>query len=111
MPMTFPNAKWGSKSAYQSARADTIRRMIFAIIGQECEECGERHGLEVNHVYKRTWKPKKLSKYRRALRYWRELKAGVPLTPLCRSCNTQYRPLEWPQGQAAVTAAKTQEPF
>ena len=101
--MTAPT----TPSAYRMRLADQVRDRIFAIIGQECEECGERVGLEVNHVYRRDWTPRKVNRYRRALRYWRELQAGVALTPLCRSCNSTYRPLPHPgvgQGQGSVEA-------
>lgn len=83
-------------SAYRMALADKVRARIFDVIGWECEVCGERHGIEVNHVYQRDWTPRKINKYRRALRYWRELQAGVPLTPLCKTCNGTYRPRPWP---------------
>lgn len=87
----------GGESAYQSARADAIRAIIFEVIGQKCATCGATSPLEVNHVFKRDWNPKRLSKYRRNLRYLRELRAGVPLTCLCAACNKEYRPKPWPE--------------
>lgn len=99
-----------TRSAYESALADKWRDRIFDVIGRQCEQCGEDIGLEVNHVYRRSWVVRKLSKYRRAKRYWQELQAGVPLTPLCAACNKVYKPLPAP-APAQQAPATTMQPF
>lgn len=98
MPMTFPNAQWCTKSAYYSARADVLRGKLFEALGPACAECGcSLDGIpwEVNHIYRREWQPRKLSKYRRNLRYWREAQEGL-VNLMCRECNLAYRPKPGP---------------
>jgi 5-methylcytosine-specific restriction endonuclease McrA len=81
-----------TQSAWESARADKLRAKLFELLGRCCAECGDTFQLEVNHIYRRDWQPRKLSKYRRNLRYLREAKEQL-VNLLCRSCNASYRPL------------------
>ena len=58
--------------------------------------CGKRprswDGLEIDHVDGRDWSPRKLNRWSRVARYWREFHAGVRLRAACRSCNAGYNP-------------------
>lgn len=81
-----------TKSARESARADKLRAELFEMLGGKCAECGDTFQLEVNHIYARSWKPSKLSKYRRNLRYVREAREGL-VNLLCKTHNAVYRPL------------------
>jgi hypothetical protein len=81
-----------TNSAYQTARAHLIRSWIFEIIGRQCAECGTTEGpMEVNHIYRREYSIKRLSVYKRTLRYWRDVQRGL-CNCLCRSCNANWRP-------------------
>ena len=96
-------------SAYRSARAGVIREHLFEMLGPVCAECGcdlTTTAWEVNHVYRRDWKPRKLSRYRRHLRYLREAKVG-DVNLLCSDCNQVYRPKPRPQ----LAAAQSADPF
>lgn len=95
------------RSAYETARADLFRQQLFEMLGPECGLCGEPlEGLpwEVNHIYPREWKPSKLSKYRRNLRYLKEARDGL-VNLCCKACNAAYRP-----GRAGTPPAPL-EPF
>jgi hypothetical protein len=45
--------------------------------------------LEVDHVNGRAWLLRKLNRWARVARYWREFLAGVELRALCRHCNAR----------------------
>jgi hypothetical protein len=55
-----------------------------------CDSCGERHAyehLDVDHLDGRSWELRKLSRWGRVARFWREFEAGVRMRALCKSCN------------------------
>jgi 5-methylcytosine-specific restriction endonuclease McrA len=81
-----------AQSAWESARADKLRAKLFELLGGCCAECGDTFQLEINHIYSRSWRPNKLSKYRRNLRYLREAREGL-VNLLCKTHNASYRPL------------------
>lgn len=91
--------KWRSESAYQSYRARQIRQELFEMLGPWCAECGadlRERAWEVNHIYRREWKPRELSYYRRQLRYMREAREGLVNLMCDTPCNASYRPLPRP---------------
>lgn len=80
-----------TNSAYQSERALVLREWMFDIMGRRCEECGCTTGpFEVNHMWRREWCLTKVSAYKRALRYWKEVKRGL-CNVLCQACNSNWR--------------------
>ncbi len=93
--MTAPRAAFPTESAYRSALADRIREWLFEYLGGECDICGERCNLEIDHPWGRDWQPRRYSKYRRNLRYRREALAGE-VRLLCREHNAAYRPVPRP---------------
>lgn len=91
-----------TNSAWQSARADVVRGWLFEMLGPECAGCGcSLVGIawEVNHLYGRDWKPSRLSRYKRSLRYWREAQEGL-VDLRCPPCNNVYRPVPLPSPPA-----------
>lgn len=93
MPATFP-----TESAYRSHLATRLREHLFNLLGPYCAECGcdlRSKAWEVNHIYGRDWSPRRLSFYRRNLRYWREAQEGL-VNLLCRPCNLAYLPKPLP---------------
>jgi hypothetical protein len=83
---------FATNSAYQSARAAMIRGWIFEILGWKCELCGTTEGpMEVNHLYKRTYRVDRMSVYKRQLAYWRDVQRGL-CNCLCISCNSNWKP-------------------
>lgn len=99
---TLPRPRWPSlASAHRMELANKIQSALHDELGGQCALCGETHDLEFNHIYKRDWKPSKLNRYRRMLRYRREAKEGL-ISLLCSDCNKRYRPLP---RESAVPAA------
>lgn len=88
MPFTNPS----DRSAWRARRANQLRADLIAWLGGVCEHCGATHDLEINHKEPRDWQPRKLTHYRRVLRYWREAREGR-VNVLCASCNSVYRPV------------------
>lgn len=91
----------------RAQRANLLKQQLIEFLGGRCEECGATHDLQVNHIYQRDWQPRKLTHYRRVLRYWKEALAGE-VNVLCEECNGRYRPLPreaGSKGEAAATAA------
>lgn len=90
-------------SAYRNTLlADRIRAELFDMLGCSCQWinedgsfCGSTDQLQINHLFRREWRPRKLSRYRRNLRYRKEAKAGL-LNVLCKQHNEVYRPLPMP---------------
>jgi hypothetical protein len=87
-------------SAEKGARAFARKLALLKVLSPDrrCQmpACGRRcrawDGLEVDHVDGRDWSPRKLNRWSRVARYWREYEAGVRLRALCRSCNAGYNP-------------------
>jgi hypothetical protein len=94
----------GKESAYRSHLASRLREWLYDYLGGACDACGERCNLEIDHPWGRDWTPRKLSRYRRHLRYKREALAGR-VRLLCRECNSCYRPVPEP------TPPATSNPF
>lgn len=86
------------------AKARTIARRkaeVLALLagpeGPKCSLCGRKDRLEPDHIYGRTWSPRKIAAGTRWRKYLEDARAGL-LRLLCRSCNAKYRPA--PQDQA-----------
>ena len=82
-------------AAATAARANALRAQLVHYLGGQCAACGATHDLQINHIYVRTWTPRRITHYRRTLRYWREAKAGL-VNLLCSDCNSVYKPLPLP---------------
>lgn len=92
-PATYP-----TRSTYENALAERFRAELFTMLGPECGLCGtDLHGVawELNHLFRRSWQPRKLSRYRRNKRYLQEAQQGW-CNLLCPECNRTYRPKELP---------------
>ncbi len=92
--MTPAYLKHGTRSAYENHRAECIRAELFELLGPTCGLCAtDLHGVawELNHLFKRDWQPRKLSRYRRNKRYLQEARNGW-CDLLCPECNRVYRP-------------------
>jgi len=76
---------------FKLRRAHVIRNELLLLLGGECEGCGTTENLEFNHLVERTWIAKKLTRYRRMLRYRKEAKLGL-INLLCEKCNKKYEP-------------------
>lgn len=91
-------------SIWEAHRATQLRIALFAYLGGECCQCGSTDDLQPNHIYGRNWQPCRISRYRRALRYWREARQGreanqpglVLINLLCGNCNAVYKPVPLP---------------
>lgn len=58
----------------------------------QCDACQQwfpYEQLTIDHVDGRTWDLKKLSRWGRVAKYWKEFLAGVRLRPLCPNCNSR----------------------
>lgn len=89
---------FATNSGWQSARAGKLREQLFELLGPRCAECDcDLHGVpwEVNHIYPRAWQPRKLSYYRRTLRYLQEAMSGE-VNLLCPECNQTYKTIPRP---------------
>lgn len=75
-----------------SQRANLLKAELIKRLGGKCVQCGSETMLEINHIYGRTWQPRKLTHYRRVLRYRKEAAEGL-LNVLCEECNKVYRPV------------------
>lgn len=80
--------KWATISAAHAKRVELLQILSP---DRRCADCGTRKrsydALEIDHVEGRDWDPRKLNRWSRIARYWREFKAGVKLRALCRKCN------------------------
>lgn len=75
-----------------SVRADRIRENLIEIYGDTCAGCGTTDAhLEVNHIYGRDWVIRRLNRYCRFLRYFKEAQQGK-INLLCPDCNKRYQP-------------------
>jgi hypothetical protein len=95
-----------TRSAYENMLAERIRGELFAMLGPTCAGCEcDLHGIawEFNHLYRREWSPRKLSRYRRNARYLREAQAGLG-DLRCPACNREYRPVQAPPREPAPPA-------
>lgn len=86
-----PKAK---NSTERSARwAARKREELLKILSPDgkCSKCGRKprkHPLEIDHVDGREgWEPRKLNRWSRIARYWKEFHAGIKLRALCKPCN------------------------
>lgn len=85
-----------------ASRANQLKSDLIAYLGGKCEHCGATHDLQINHKEPRDWQPRKLTHYRRVLRYWREAREGK-VDLLCGDCNRVYRPVP---GAASAVASQ-----
>jgi hypothetical protein len=96
-----------SRPAGQRARyADAVRARIFDFLGPKCSLCGadlRTCAWEVNHIFKRDWHPRRVNRYDRQLRYWKEAQMHL-VNLLCASCNSTYKPSPLPVPTALTTA-------
>jgi 5-methylcytosine-specific restriction endonuclease McrA len=93
---------------YYAQRANLLKQQLIEFLGGQCEECGATHDLQVNHIYQRDWTPRKVTHYRRVLRYWKEALAG-DVNLLCEACNAVYRPL--PREEREAGSRRAVAPF
>ncbi len=102
-------------SAEQGARAAARRVELVQTLAPDrrCAICGRRvrawASLEVDHVGGRAWSPRKLNRWARVARYWREYREGVRLRAAHRSCNAGYRPPRILYGKRALRAVLRKE--
>lgn len=102
-------------SAEQGARAAERRVALLRALAPDrrCGICGRRarawDSLEVDHVRGRDWSPRKLNRWARVARYWREYDAGVPLRAAHRSCNAGHNPRRVLYGRRALRARLLRE--
>lgn len=75
------------RSQARSARRQKLRESLFAVLGGCCSMCKSTSDLEIHHVDGCTWSHRSLNAEHRLYRYLRELRSGVRLDVLCRSCN------------------------
>jgi hypothetical protein len=79
------------KNKWRNDRAVIIRWQVILDLGGACEKCGcyTPELLEVDHPEGRSWpKPaREYNSYTRARMYQEELRTGIPLRVLCKSCN------------------------
>src|SRR5690349_8209405 len=93
----MPHATAYRRNQWRYERRLALRRLVFALLGGRCAECGSTRRLQVNHIYERDWEPRRVASYYRWLRYWREARAKPPLVNLlCAGCNRRYEPLPPP---------------
>lgn len=88
----------------RSRLAQAHRSALFDMLGRQCVECGATSQLEINHIYKREWVPRKIGSYHRQLRYKQEAAMGL-LDVRCKACNHDYRPLPLARALEAASAA------
>lgn len=84
--------KWKASKVSRGEYAQRRRRALVAELAPDCKcaECGETFdldNLEIDHVDGCTWNKRKLNRWSRVARYWREHKEGIPLRALCKPCN------------------------
>lgn len=90
----------------RAARANLLKQQLIEFLGGRCEQCGETHDLQINHIYVRDWEPRKVTHYRRVLRYWKEARRHE-VNLLCEQCNAVYRPLPRAAADDGQAAAAT----
>lgn len=78
------------------------RQELIALLGGQCVDCGTTSDLEFDHTHPRDWEPRKLNRWHRMSRYWRDYLAGI-LTIRCRSCNARKG---YPAGQEELLASR-----
>lgn len=71
----------------RSARRARLRRALFDVLGGRCSTCQGVDELEIHHVDGCTWNQRERNAEHRLYTYLRELRSGVRLDVLCRSCN------------------------
>lgn len=80
--------------------AATLREMLLRKLAPDgrCQEpsCGKkprkRANLQIDHQDGRTWDLRRMNRWARAKRYWREYEDGVRLRALCKPCNAKHNP-------------------
>lgn len=78
----------------RSTRSKVIERLAEQH-GPRCSRCGNPFDIEINHLRRRHYAPRKISRWMRASYLRRELRRGE-LNLLCSHCNkTSGRPAEW----------------
>jgi hypothetical protein len=88
----MPFTSKADRRCWTSSRANQLKSELLDHLGRRCAECGSITDLEINHIYGRDWKVRKVTHYRRVLRYWKEAREGL-VNLLCKSCNSAYKPL------------------
>ncbi len=71
---------------HRGQQARLIRWWLFNVMGDRCAKCGAIWPLQLDHPHGRTWEPRKLNCYARAVAYLKDWAAGN-LRILCASCN------------------------
>lgn len=79
-------------TSLRKERIDLLKRLLLQHLGGCCAHCGTTRRLEVNHIDGTTWVQRPLGREQRWLRYLDEVRSGVRINLLCRSCNAAYRP-------------------
>jgi len=95
-----------------AAYAATLRERLLRLLAPDgrcqnpaCRKKPRRIGsLQIDHVHGRTWDLRRLNRWARARRYWREHTDGVELRALCSKCNASYRPIPLPVVSEAEAA-------
>jgi len=79
-----------SVRCYYKRRNELIEKLGGRCVGvlRNGKTCGTQWRLEFDHLQPRTWEPRRLSRWARMARYWREADAGL-IQLLCRSCNAR----------------------
>lgn len=62
------------------------RQKLVEDLGGKCEECGETSRLQIDHIYKPIWMPRRVGSDMRLIIYRREAKLGL-VRLLCVRCN------------------------
>jgi 5-methylcytosine-specific restriction endonuclease McrA len=75
----------------RSALVQHLRHEVFNLLGHACVSCGATHALEINHLFGRSYQPRRMNIYNRWLRYRREAHAGL-VDLRCPECNQAYVP-------------------
>lgn len=63
-----------------------LQKVLVALLGGECRDCGVKNDLQFDHVYKRYWNPGEFGLLHRMRRYRSEVWRGL-IQLLCGSCN------------------------
>lgn len=84
----IPPSRWAREKARTLAKMVALRDGLRAVLGNECDECGETEDLHFDHPNGKTWQPRTMNRLQRIRRYWRDYEAGN-LRLLCHDCNSE----------------------
>jgi len=79
---------WSIRKDQTIRHAELRRELLIIEMGGRCQSCGAKQKLEIDHVNGRDWEPRKVNRWVRIARYWREFHEGK-LQLLCRKCNAR----------------------